>query len=184
MRLRAMKTLLSLWREAGARRPAGELGYWQFPCCASRRLDRDRPRWVDRIACSKRETRCAMAADPTVKAKEPIAPGQEIEAEATPLVVWAARLSLYFLAQGGILLLSYAYYGFNTDPHSFPLGFKLDPIHAAVHFVWGLVGSYIGFFQPRYATAFVLAFAVFYTVMAVLGTFTPYHFGMMLDEDA
>ena len=124
-----------------------------------------------------------MAADPSVKAKEPIAPGQEAnEAEATPLVVWAARLSLYFLAQGGILLLSYAYYGFNTDPHSFPLGFKLDPIHAAVHFVWGLVGSYSGFFQPRYATAFVLAFAVFYTVMAVLGTFTPYHFGMMLDE--
>jgi hypothetical protein len=51
-----------------------------------------------------------------------------------------------------------------------------------VHFVWGLVGSYIGFFQPRYATAFVLSFAVFYTIMAVLGTFTPYHFGMMLDE--
>ena len=124
-----------------------------------------------------------MAADPSVKAKEPIGLGQEAnEAETTPLVVLAARLSLYFLAQGGILLLSYAYYGFNTDPHSFPLGFKLDPIHAAVHFVWGLVGSYIGFFQPRYATAFMLAFAVFYTIMAVLGTFTPYHFGMMLDE--
>jgi hypothetical protein len=28
----------------------------------------------------------------------------------------------------------------------------------------------------------VLSFAVFYTIMAVLGTFTPYHFGMMLDE--
>ena len=105
-----------------------------------------------------------------------------VKAAATPLVVWAARLSLYFLAQGGILLLSYAYYGFDTDPHSFSLGFRLDPIHATVHFVWGLVGSYIGFFRPRYATAFVLAFAAFYTVMAVIGTFTQYHFGMMLDD--
>jgi hypothetical protein len=123
-----------------------------------------------------------MAADPSVKAKAPIGPEQQAdEAATTPLVVWASRLAVYFLAQGGILLLSYAYYGFKTDPHSFPLGFRLDPIHAAVHFVWGLVGTYIGFFQPRYATAFVLAFAVFYTVMAVLGTFTPFHFGMMLD---
>jgi Domain of unknown function (DUF4383) len=119
-----------------------------------------------------------MAADPSVKAKEPIGPEQQAdEAATTPFVVWASRLAVYFLAQGGILLLSYAYYGFKTDPHSFPLGFRLDPIHAAVHFVWGLIGTYIGFFQPRYATAFVLAFAVFYTVMAVLGTFTPYHFG-------
>ena len=105
-----------------------------------------------------------------------------VKAAGTPLVVWAARLSVYFLAQGGILLLAYAYYGFDTDPHSFSLGFRLDPIHATVHFVWGLVGSYIGFFRPRYATAFVLAFAAFYTVMAVLGTFTHYHFGMMLDD--
>ena len=100
-----------------------------------------------------------MAADPSVNAKEPIGPGQEAnEAEMTPLVVWAARLSLYFLAQGGILLLSYAYYGFNTDPNSFALGFRLDPIHATVHFLWGLVGTYIGFFQPRYATAFCQMF--------------------------
>ena len=94
---------------------------------------------------------------------------QADEDATTPLVVWASRLAVYFLAQGGILLLSYAYYGFKTDPHSFPLGFRRDPIHAGVHFVWGLVGTYLGFFQPRYATAFVLAFAAFYTVMAVLG---------------
>jgi hypothetical protein len=126
-----------------------------------------------------------MASDPSAKAKEPVGPEPEAEwagAETTPLVVWAARLSLYFLAQGGILLLSYAYYGFKTDPHSFALGFRLDPIHATVHFVWGLVGTYIGFFRPRYATPFVLSFAAFYTVMAVLGTFTPYHLGMMLND--
>jgi Domain of unknown function (DUF4383) len=75
-----------------------------------------------------------------------------------------------------------SYYGFKTDPHSFALGFRLDPIHAAVHFVWGMVGTYIGFFRPRYATPFVLSFAAFYTVMAVLGTFTPYHLGMMLND--
>jgi hypothetical protein len=99
-----------------------------------------------------------------------------------PLVVWAARLSLYFLAQGALILLAYAYYGFDTDPGSFSLGLRLDPLHAVVHFVWGLAGSYIGFFRPRYATAFVLAFATFYTVLAVLGTFTQHHLGMRLDD--
>lgn len=98
----------------------------------------------------------------------------------TPLVVWAARFSVYFLAQGAALLLAYAIYGFRTDPSTFPLGFRLDPIHAGVHFVWGLVGTYIGFFRPRLATYFVLAFAAFYTVLAVLGSFTHYHFGMRL----
>jgi hypothetical protein len=106
------------------------------------------------------------------------------EMPSTPLVVWAARLSAYFLAQGGIMLLAYAIYGFGTDPNSFAIGFRLDPIQAALHFVWGLAGSFIGFFRPRYATAFVLAFAAFYSVIALLGTFTHHHFGMMLSEPA
>jgi hypothetical protein len=106
------------------------------------------------------------------------------ETPPTPLVVWAARLSAYLLAQGGIMLLAYAIYGFGTNPNSFALGFRLDPIQAALHFVWGLAGSYIGFFSPRHATAFVLAFAAFYTVFALLGTFTHHHFGMMLSERA
>jgi hypothetical protein len=106
------------------------------------------------------------------------------EIPSTPLVVWAARLSVYFLAQGGIMLLAYAIYGFGTDPNSFAIGFRLDPIQAALHFVWGLVGSYIGFFSPRFATAFVLAFAAFYTVIALLGTFTHHHLGMLLSERA
>ncbi|OFW71311.1 MAG: hypothetical protein A2W02_03185 [Alphaproteobacteria bacterium RBG_16_64_48] len=99
-----------------------------------------------------------------------------------PLVVWAARLSVYFLAQGALVLLAYAYYGFDSDPNSFALGFRIDPILAAVNLAWGLIGTYIGFFRPRYATAFVLAFAAFYTVLAVLGTFTPTHLGMMLND--
>ena len=79
--------------------------------------------------------------------------------ESWPLVVWAARLSVYFLAQGALVLLAYAYYGFGTDPDSFALGFRIDPILAAFNLAWGLVGTYIGFFRPRHATCFVLAFA-------------------------
>lgn len=102
--------------------------------------------------------------------------------ETVPLTVWAARASLYFLIQGGLLLLAYAYYGWDTDPDSFTAGLKLDPIHAGVHFVWGLAGTYIGFLQPRLATGFVLVFAAFYTVLAVLGTFTSHHLGMHLND--
>jgi hypothetical protein len=99
-----------------------------------------------------------------------------------PAVVWAARLSVYFLAQGALVLLAYAYYGFDSDPNSFALGFRIDSILAGVNLAWGLIGTYIGFFRPRYAAPFVLAFAVFYTVLAVLGTFTPTHLGMMLND--
>ena len=74
-----------------------------------------------------------------------------------------------------------AYYGFGSNPDSFALGFRIDPILAALNLVWGLVGTFIGFFRPSYATAFVLAFAAFYTVLAVLGSFTPHHFGMLLN---
>jgi len=105
-----------------------------------------------------------------------------LRAATWPLVVWAARLSVYFLAQGALVLLAYAYYGFDSDPNSFALGFRIDPILAAVNFAWGLVGTYIGFFRPRYAVPFVLAFAAFYTALAALGTFTPTHLGMMLND--
>jgi hypothetical protein len=97
-------------------------------------------------------------------------------------VVWAARLSVYFLAQGALVLLAYAYYGFDSDPESFALGFRIDPILAAINFVWGLAGTVIGFFRPRLSLGFVLAFAAFYTVLALLGSFTELHFGMMLND--
>ena len=67
-------------------------------------------------------------------------------------------------------------------PEHFPLGFRIDPILAAINLVWGLIGTYIGFFNPRYAIAFVLACAAFYTALAVLGTFTSHHLGMLLNE--
>ncbi|MGH6825380.1 hypothetical protein [Methyloceanibacter sp.] len=106
---------------------------------------------------------------------------ESIEVSGVPLVVWAARLSLFLLAQGIIVLGSYAYYGFGTDPSRFGPGFRLDPIHAAVIFVWGLAGSVIGFFMPRLSISFMLAFAIFFTLFAGFGTFTADHFGMKLD---
>ena len=39
----------------------------------------------------------------------------------------------------------------------------------------------MGFVRPRLATPFMLAFAAFYTLLAILGTFTNQHFGMHLD---
>ena len=108
--------------------------------------------------------------------------GDPTETEHWPAVVWLARLSVYFLAQGALVLLAYAYYGFDSDPDSFALGFRIDPILAGVNLGWGLVGTYIGFFRPRYAIPFVLAFAAFYTVLAVFGTFTSQHLGMLLND--
>jgi hypothetical protein len=106
------------------------------------------------------------------------------DARPVPLVVWAARLSVYFLLQGALLLLAYAYYGFDTDPQSLPPGQRLDPLHAAVHLLWGIAGTYVGFVRPHLATPFMLAFAAFYTLLAILGTFTNQHLGMHLDTPA
>ena len=33
--------------------------------------------------------------------------------------------------------LAYAYYGFGSDPNSFALGFRIDPILAAINLAWG-----------------------------------------------
>jgi hypothetical protein len=127
-----------------------------------------------------------MGEKPLTKAAERPEPTDE-ELDRTPplpLVVWAARCSAYFLALGGIMLVSFLVYGFDTDPQSFPPGFRLNPLQAGVNFVWGLVGTLIGFFRPRFATAFVLAFAAFYTLVAGLGTFAGSALGMQLGTPA
>ena len=105
---------------------------------------------------------------------------EEIEVAGVPLVVWAVRLSLFLLIQGAIVLASYAFYGFGTDPSLFGPGFRLSPIHASVNFLWGLAGSVIGFFVPRFAIDFALAFALFFTALAGLGTFSAEPLGMEL----
>ena len=106
---------------------------------------------------------------------------ESIEINGVALVVWAARLTLYLLVQGLVVLATYTYYGFGTEPSHFGPGFRLDPIHASINLVWGLVGSVIGFLMPRFSIAFVLAFAAFYTLFAGFGTFTSDHFGMRLN---
>ncbi len=106
---------------------------------------------------------------------------ESIEVAGVPLVVWAARLSILILVQALIVLASYAYYGFGTDPAAFGPGFRLDPLHAGINLLWGLIGSLVGFFMPRFSTDFILAFALFYTGLAGLGSFTSHHFGMKLD---
>jgi hypothetical protein len=97
-----------------------------------------------------------------------------------PLVVWVARLSVYLLAQGALVLCAYAYYGFDSDPESFALGFRIDPLLATVNLLWGAAGTYIGFFRPRHALPFVLVCAAFYAGLAAIGTFTSYGLGMRL----
>lgn len=127
-------------------------------------------------------TRCPVddnRADPAPEFDEELE--ESIEVGGVPLVVWAARLSLFLFIQGLIVLGSYAYYGFGTSPSEFGPGFRLDPIHASVNLVWGLAGSLIGFFMPRLSIAFMLAFAVFFTLLAGFGTFTSDHFGMQLN---
>ena len=111
-------------------------------------------------------------------------PASDTPAETTwPPVVWAARLSVYLLAQGALVLLAYAYYGFDSHPDSFALGFRIDPYLAAVQLLWGAAGTYIGFFRPHYALGFVLAFAAFFTALAALGSFTSYDLGMRLNDE-
>ena len=105
---------------------------------------------------------------------------EPIEVAGVPLLVWAVRLSIFLLIQGAIVLASFAYYGFSTDPSHFGPGFRLDPLHASMNLVWGLAGSFIGFFAPRFSLDYLLAFALFFTSIAALGSFGPAEFGIQL----
>jgi Domain of unknown function (DUF4383) len=90
------------------------------------------------------------------------------------------RAMTYFLIQGAIVELTYAFGGPGIGPDSFLTGFRLDPIHAVVHFGLGVAGTYVGFFRPSRAVLFTRFFAVFYLTLAFFGTFTAIHFGMRL----
>jgi len=97
------------------------------------------------------------------------------------ICIWVCRALALFLLQGIALLALYSIKGLNTNPDDMPPGFGLDPIHSVVHLVWGAVATYIGFFQARWSTRFVQVFSVFYTLLAVIGTFTSLRFGMQLE---
>jgi len=136
---------------------------------------------------TKRQTRRVPAKAVTAKKrkvgtrpKNPPEIEESIEVNGLPLLVWGVRLSAYFLALGGIVLLVYAVKGFGTDPNSFPLGFRVDLVVATIYFVLGVAGSLIGFFMPRFSLRFVPVFAAVVTALAVLGTFFTNPFGMQL----
>jgi hypothetical protein len=77
-------------------------------------------------------------------------------------------------------MITYAIAGPGIGPDSFPPGFRLDPIHAALHFALGVTGGLVGFARPSWSIAFTRFFAVFYLTLAFFGTFTDIHFGMRL----
>jgi hypothetical protein len=86
-----------------------------------------------------------------------------------------------FVIQGVIVLGFYALRGADQPPEALPTGLQLDPIHAVIHLVTGLVAAFFAFGYPRRAAAFLRAFAIFYLALAILGTFTDIHFGMQLE---
>jgi hypothetical protein len=88
-----------------------------------------------------------------------------------------------FALQGAAVLLVYAARGFDLPLGALPLGLQLDPIHAVLHLVTGIVAAVIGFAGPRLARPFLQVFAVLYLGLAVFGTFTDHHFGMHLALD-
>jgi len=95
-------------------------------------------------------------------------------------VVLYCKVMALFILQGLILLILYSIRGFDANPDSMPPGFGLDPLHAVVHLVTGLIGSYFGFRRPSGALTFLRIFTIFYLGLAIFGTFTNIHFGMQL----
>ena len=89
---------------------------------------------------------------------------------------WAGWARLYcqatilFAAQGVLLLAIYSVRGFDTSPDALPLGLQLDPRHAVIHLLFGLIGAAIGFWQPEGAVPFTLFFGLFYLALAIFGT--------------
>ena len=106
-----------------------------------------------------------------VKPSDSTAIEEKIEINGLTLLVWGVRLSAYFLALGGIVLLAYAVKGFGTNPAKFPLGFRIDPVLASIYLALGAAGTLIGFFMQRFALGFVPVFALVMTALALLGSF-------------
>lgn len=97
---------------------------------------------------------------------------------------WAllyCKVMTLFVLQGIVILLIYAVRGFNADPDTLPPGLRLDPLHGVIHLVTGLIGTYVAFWRPQSALSFLRLFTIFYTGLAILGTFTRAHLGMQLE---
>lgn len=92
-------------------------------------------------------------------------------------------MTLFFAVQGAVVLTVYSVRGFDLPLDALPLGFKLDPRHASLHLVTGVMAALFAFGVPQLARRFLQVFAVFYLGLAVIGTFTDQHFGMHLHLD-
>jgi hypothetical protein len=103
------------------------------------------------------------------------APNSDDASEITPRAVgiWGVRLSVYFLALGGIALLVYAVKGWSTDPKSLAIGFRIGPALAAIYFALGAAGTLIGFFMQRFAMRFLPVFVLAMAGLALLGCLAP-----------
>lgn len=95
-----------------------------------------------------------------------------------PIEVWAARATGLLLPQGLLVLAIYAIAGFDLPLGDLPLGLRIDPLHAAMHVLWGAGGALVGFVRPQWSFPWLLIFGVYYIAVAMLGMFTSLHFGM------
>ena len=99
-------------------------------------------------------------------------------ARRTPVGIWAARATALLLPQGLIVLLIYAIAGFDLPLDRLPLGFRIDPLHALMHVVWGAAGAFVGFLRPQWSTPWLFVFGIYYFAVAMLGMFTDIRFGL------
>jgi hypothetical protein len=96
-------------------------------------------------------------------------------------VLLYCKIMTLFVLQGIIILAIYTVRGFDAHPDTLPPFLRLDPMHGVIHLVTGFIGTYFAFWKPNSALAFLRVFTVFYTCLAILGTFTSTHFGMQLE---
>ena len=97
-------------------------------------------------------------------------------------------ISRYILALGALLLIqgtgslirmTVAYSG----PWLVDVLLNADPLHAAIHVVWGsvMLGTILLRGNSRQVTGLALVFGVFYTGLAVLGVAVHHPFGLQLN---
>jgi len=82
--------------------------------------------------------------------------------------------------QGATVLVALTLMGPGASHEALPFGFRVDQRHAALHLAWGMAGAFFGFVWTSAAIPFTRALAIFYFLFAIVGSFTPYHFGLDL----
>lgn len=94
--------------------------------------------------------------------------------------VLGSRALVLLGLEGAIVLVALALMGPNASYETLPLGFQVNHPHAVLHLASGVAGALFGFVWTTAAVSFTRVFAVFYVLLAIFGSFTPYHFGLDL----